>query len=151
MGMRERIGALEDELKARDKRIEELKREIDALVDRHNTLVSVVNKLIPLAHPQPVGRPLAANEAQQKAVIKLHRKGMSLRGIVDETSLSFRTVRTIVGQINGTDRTTAKHRARLAPVKDPTRRSRDTLPRRATEHFEKSRELAKTVKGLGRD
>ena len=37
-------------------------------------------------------------------MLKLHKAGKSLRGIVDETSLSLQTVRTIVGRKNGTDR-----------------------------------------------
>jgi Helix-turn-helix domain of resolvase len=45
---------------------------------------------------QDVGRPLAASEAQAATVTKLHKAGKSLRAIVDETSLSPRTVRTIV-------------------------------------------------------
>jgi hypothetical protein len=47
----------------------------------------------------------AASEAQ---VRKLHKGGMSLRGIVDETSLGLRTVRTIVEQSENRDRTSRK-------------------------------------------
>jgi hypothetical protein len=38
---------------------------------------------------------------------------MSLRGIVEEMTLGFSTVRTIIGKVNGTDRTTNKHRGRI--------------------------------------
>ena len=44
-------------------------------------------------------------------MLKLHKAGKSLRQIEDETSLSLRTVRTIVERENGTDRATrARHR-----------------------------------------
>jgi hypothetical protein len=43
-------------------------------------------------------------------VLKLRKAGNSLREIVEETNLGLRTVRTIVDQRKGTDRTTKKHR-----------------------------------------
>jgi hypothetical protein len=46
-------------------------------------------------------------------VLKLHRGGASLRAIAEETSLGLRTVRTIVEQKRGSDRTTKKHYGRL--------------------------------------
>jgi hypothetical protein len=55
-----------------------------------------------------LGRPLLASEAQQRDVRKLHKSGKSLRTIVTATGLSFRTVRTIVGRVEGTDRTTRR-------------------------------------------
>ena len=82
--------------------------EHDNLVDKHNDLVKRWNRIVPIvnAGSRDVGRPLAASDAQVAAVLKLHKAGKSLRGIVDETSLSLQTVRTIVGRKNGTDRTT---------------------------------------------
>ena len=62
---------------------------------------------------QDVGRPLAASDAQVATVLRLHKDGKSLRWIVDETSLSLRTVRTIVDRRNGTDRTTKARREKI--------------------------------------
>jgi DNA-binding CsgD family transcriptional regulator len=50
-------------------------------------------------HAQPVGRPLAASEAQQATVRRLRKAGKSLRWIAEETSLGLNTVRTIVGKV----------------------------------------------------
>jgi hypothetical protein len=50
---------------------------------------------------QPVGRPLAASAAQCAEVLKLHKAGRSLRGIVEDTNLGLNTVRTIVGKAHG--------------------------------------------------
>lgn len=85
------------------------------MIDDYNELARLWNKHLPLINgrTQPIGRPVAASEAQQVAVLKLRRAGRSLRGIAEDTSLSFSTVRTIVGRRNGTDRTTVKHRARI--------------------------------------
>ena len=51
------------------------------LIDEYNDLVRRWNKLVPLVHPQNVGRPLAASEAQCAQVLKLRKAGKSLRGI----------------------------------------------------------------------
>jgi hypothetical protein len=75
-----RIADLEDALKQRDRRIVELKHDLDEATVR----------------PRNVGRPLAASEAQCATVLKLHKAGTSLRAIAEETSLGLRTVRTIV-------------------------------------------------------
>jgi hypothetical protein len=66
---------------------------------------------------RPVGRPLAASEAQCAQVLSLRRKGTSLREIAEETNLSFQTVRTIVGRKRGTERTTRLRRTN-EPVED---------------------------------
>jgi hypothetical protein len=50
---------------------------------------------------QPVGRPLAASEAQQATVRKLRKAGKSLRWIAEETALGLNTVRTILVKANG--------------------------------------------------
>jgi hypothetical protein len=71
------------------------------LVDKYNDLVKRWNRNVADFNVQDVGRPLAASEAQVAAVTKLHKAGKSLRAIVDETSLSLRTVRTIVGRKQG--------------------------------------------------
>jgi hypothetical protein len=206
-----RIKELEDDLKIRDRRIEDLRREIDEmrdlnkrlgenaddyvntmeawqsldmttnengdwtwqpfwkehndLVDRYSNLVQKWNRNVRVFNDtiakQPVGRPLAASEAQVITVQKLHKKGLSLRGIMDETSLGFATVRTIVGQINSTDRTTQKRRERLGLeriVIDKMERARqkrqrrtgNTLPARAQAVAEQGRALAQEVRGLGK-
>jgi hypothetical protein len=182
------VGELEEELKARDRRIEELRTEIDELrdlvtrlreqeedadnlleswigafnmvmnedgkyswspfveqydklVDKYADLVRRWNKYITIFNAQNrnVGRPLAASEAQVEEVRRLRREGRSLRGIADDTSLGFPTVRTIVGQMYGDDRTTQKHRDRLERIEidreqrtqwKAKRHSRDALPRR---------------------
>jgi DNA repair exonuclease SbcCD ATPase subunit len=101
-----------------------------------------------------VGRPLAASEAQVATVRKLSKAGKSLRAIMEETSLSFQTVRTIVDQANGVDRTTMKHLERIDPDrKEETlwrahSRVRKALPKRITETLERGRELVKAAKGL---
>src|SRR5262249_46825609 len=132
----DRIGALQDEIKARDRRIDELRREIDELRDlvrrmeenvedsnnvierwveafqmemtdtggwtwkpfweeydhlvrTHNDLVDRWNRFVPLINRQPVGRPLAASEAQCATVLKLRKAGKSLRDVAEETNLGL--------------------------------------------------------------
>jgi DNA-binding NarL/FixJ family response regulator len=51
--------------------------------------------------PKGIGRPLAASEAQQRQVLVMRKEGKSLRTIAAKTSLSPRTVRTIVGKVEG--------------------------------------------------
>ena len=75
---------------------------------KYNKLVGRFNKHI--ARLQPIGRPLAASEAQEADVLKRHKRGESLRNIAEETTLGLRTVRTIVGRANGMDRTTVRRR-----------------------------------------
>jgi hypothetical protein len=82
------------------------------LARRWNKIVSQYNARVA---PRNVGRPMGASEAQQVQVRKLRQSGMSLRGIADETSLALHTIRTIVGKVNGTDRTTIKHLERIDP------------------------------------
>jgi hypothetical protein len=204
-----RIGELEDQLKQRDRRIEELREEIDEqrdlikrfsehaedytnsieawcdafgmvmtdgglwtwkpfwdehnkMIDDYNDLVRRYNRLLGFVRePQPVGRPLGASESQVATVRKLHKEGVSLRGIMDETSLTFSTVRTIVGQIDHTDRTTQKRRERLGlePIKidrqqraqwKRQKRTGNALPKRAQAVAEEGRALALEAKGLGK-
>ena len=57
---------------------------------------------------RPVGRPLQASEAQCSDILKMRKRGASLRG---ETSLGLPTVRTIVGKKAGTDRTSSRLKA----------------------------------------
>ena len=201
------VGELEDELKVKERRIEELRQEIDEqrelidrlrenseeadgvfeawietfemertdsggltwkpfwqehnqLIDDYNDLVRRWNKYLPVINREPrnVGRPLAASEAQVVQVQKLRKAGRSLRGIAEDTSLSVDTVRTIVGKMNGQDRTTTKHRQRLERIDERQRlvkwkrqrRTGDALPRRVQRVVEGGRALVKEAKGLGR-
>lgn len=124
------------------------------LVDDYNDLVRRWNKVVPLMRQQNVGRPLAASEAQRAQVLKLHKAGKSLRGIAAETSLSFATVRTIIGKQAGTDRTTKMHHARIDIDRQQQatwkrqRRDIGALPRRIKQVLEDGRELVKEAKGL---
>jgi hypothetical protein len=46
-------------------------------------------------------------------VLKLHRTGIQLRLIVDETGLGLQTVRTVIGRKTRTDRTSVKRIEKL--------------------------------------
>jgi hypothetical protein len=114
--------------------------------------------MVPLINAglQDVGRPLAASDAQAAQVLKLRRQGKSLRGIADETNLSLQTVRTIVDQKRGKDRTTKARRERIEIDKTERLRAKrkkrdgDALPKRVTTFIETGRELVTEAKGLGR-
>jgi hypothetical protein len=196
-----RIARLEDELKQRDRRIAELREEVDKLRDlihrfeehaddyansieqwkeafgmeatgtgwtwapfwrgydelltAHNDLVRRWNRVVPMLNQNPVGRPLAASEAQYAQVRKLRKAGRSLRWIAEETNLGLGTVRTIVDKDDGTDRTSTKHRERIdiAPIlraRKARKRIGDRLPQRAQAVVAEGRALLKEAKGLGR-
>jgi lambda repressor-like predicted transcriptional regulator len=197
----QKIADLERELKFRDRRINELKSEIDGLrqaisdmeewvkerdayleefittfgleldndgfyrngdfirrhqqlFDDYNALVTRQNKLVRrfnanIASVQPVGRPIAASEAQQDRVLKLHKAGKSPRWIADEMGLSRRTVTTVIEKSDGTDRTTSKHRVRLGlePKRNDWRQAAITnLPRRATGLRKEAKKLLKEAR-----
>jgi uncharacterized coiled-coil DUF342 family protein len=130
----------------------------DDLVHEYNDLVHRWNKYLHLINgrTQPVGRPLAASEAQVATVQRLHKGGKSLRWIAEETNLGLNTVRTIVGKISGVDRTTKKHQARIEVDRAQAtrwkrqKRTGDALPKQAQRVVEEGRELVKEAKGLGR-
>jgi hypothetical protein len=90
-------------------------------------------------------------------VLKLKRKGMSIRAIMDETGLGMQTVRTIMGREERTDRTSRKSLERIdgreakamAVRTNAMKRSRDTLPKRIEEAQAKAAELLKEAKGFG--
>lgn len=117
------------------------------------------NKFVPeynaVIRPRNVGRPLDASEAQQREVLKLHKSGMSLRSIAEETNLGFRTVRTIVDRDDGRDRTTVKHLQRIDPDRAAAaswlarKRTRDALPKRIGNSLKTGSALLKEAKGLG--
>jgi hypothetical protein len=130
------------------------------LVDKYNELVKLWNRNVAaFAGLQDVGRPLGASDAQVAAVTKLHKQGKSLRAIVDETSLSFRTVRTIVERKQGTDRTTRARRQKIERIEIDKfqrahwrrqKRDGDALPKRVAGVIETGKALVTEAKGLGR-
>jgi hypothetical protein len=100
-----------------------------------------------------VGRPLGASDAQVEQVRRLHKQGVSLRGIVDETSLGLRTIRTIVDQPERKDRTSRKYLERIkleGRAFKARKRTRDSIPKRLNAVLKTARELAKEAKGLTR-
>jgi hypothetical protein len=126
------------------------------LVDRWNALVKDWNRYARFTRAQDVGRPLAASDAQVQAVLKLRKASKSLRDIEIETGLSLRTVRTITGKADGSDRTTCKHRDRILLDKagvaheKAQRRTRAALPGQIARVIETGQALVKEAKGLGR-
>jgi transposase len=78
-----------------------------------------------------------------------------LREIAKEMTLGLNTVRTIVGQAEGTDRTSRRHRGGIEIDRQQIaqwkrqRRTGDFLPRRAQKATENSYKLVKEAKGLG--
>ena len=89
-------------------------------------------------------------------VLKLHKRGKSLRQIEDETSLSLRTVRTIVGRKHGTDRTSKARWQKIDIDKHQRahwksqKRAGDALPKRVEAVTEIGKALVTEAKGLGR-
>lgn len=125
--------------------------ERDKLIDDYNKMVRDWNRHV--VPPRNVGRPLAASDAQVTQVRKLHKAGRSLRWIMEETSLGFQTVRTIVGQVDGTDGTSQRHMGRIDPDRlrqarwKRQRRTGDALPRRVQRVIEDGHALAKEARG----
>jgi hypothetical protein len=201
-----RIGELEDVIKDKDRRIAELKAEVDEareLIARQNEAVEDCNNLIDswieafgmqlgddgkrsfaswvdtansnyeryvalrrkwnrtvasfnavMGERRPVGRPLAADEDDRYAVLRLRAAGKSLRAIAEETNLGLQTVRTVVDQHHGCDRTTVKRLERIQIDSGEERtwksrkRTRDALPRRISAVQEAIAEVRKAAKGL---
>ena len=115
------------------------RRHVVREVPRHTTRVEQVRaQYNAVVSPRNVGRPLAASDAQYAQVRKLHKAGKSLRWIAEETSLGLNTVRTIVGKVEGTDRTSIKHLKRIDPDRAAMRawksklQQRNALPSRST-------------------
>jgi len=126
--------------------------------DRYVALLREWNKNVTLFNntvvKRNVGRPLEASEAQTKTVRQLRRRGTSLRDIAEETSLGLRTVRTILDQQDGVDRTTIKELQRIDPdrarerIWQAKRQMRQALPRRIAAVEKANAELRKEAKGL---
>jgi hypothetical protein len=137
-------------------------------VERHNKLVEdysdlarVLNKYLPLINREPrnVGRPIAASEAQIREVRQRHRAGESLRNIAEEMTLGLQTVRTVISQKGGKDRTTRHHRQRLERIDIDQQQRRkwkrqrqigNRLPSRVNALLKEGKALVKEAKGLGR-
>ena len=134
------------------------------LVGKHNALVEEFNKLVgkwnARVAPRDPGRPLGASDAQQDEVRKLHKEGRSRRFIAERTGLGERTVRTIIEQKHGKDRTSIKRKFERKQVLDKLRaaayrakiKARDEyLPKRIREQERRTDELIAAAKGLGKD
>jgi hypothetical protein len=131
--------------------------ERNKIIADYNTLVRKWNANLHLINgrDQPVGRPLAASQAQQETVRRLHKQGMSLRGIAEETSLGLQTVRTIVGKTSRKDRTSKREQQRIDIRREMLgwkrqHRTGNTLPKQAQRIVGEGRDLVKEAKGLGR-
>jgi hypothetical protein len=124
---------------------------VDAISNRHRILAMLAVRIT--GNQLRAGRPLAATLEQRAKVFELHAEKTSLRDIAAETKLGFQTVRTLVGKITGTDRTSRKlsriahDRARERQWRGKSQ-SRKALPKRIAA-WEKTRDdLRKEAKGL---
>jgi hypothetical protein len=89
-------------------------------------------------------------------VCKLRKRKISLRDIAESTSLSMRTVRTIIDRENRADRTTIKRLQKFDPMNATVisakarARVRKTLPDRIIKVLADSDALSTEVRGLGK-
>jgi transposase len=127
------------------------------MVDRYYELSKDWNRNVAAfnANARNVGRPLAADEDQEVAVLMQHKQGKSLREIAFMTGLSLQTVRTVVGRENFTDRTSKKRRKIAIDQHERAhwkaqKRSSDALPKRVQAVIETGQGFVKEAKGLGR-
>jgi hypothetical protein len=134
----------------------------NGLVADYSSLLKQWNAIVPqwnaIVAPSPrgVGRPLAASESQCAEVLKLSKRGFSIRAIMDETNLGMQTVRTIIGRENWTDRASQHRLAKIdyKPVRDlvigarARKRTRDALPRMIAETLKAGESLLKEAKGI---
>jgi len=108
--------------------------------------------------PRVTGRPLGADEAKVKEVLKLRKDGLSLRAIVAAAGITLRTVRTIVEKDAGTDRATKRTNLLRKQEFDRLRAADYRARQKAQKQLQKSitatqkhgAELLKAAKGLGR-
>jgi hypothetical protein len=145
-----------------DREQSEFFQHYDVLWSENHRLIRQWNKFVgeynAVVSPRERGRPLAASKAQQADVLKRHKARASLRAIAAATSLSLRTVRTIVEKAGGRDRTSKRtndvrrkefDRLRAADYR-ARKKSRDRLPQQIGEQLKTGAELVKAAKGLGR-
>jgi hypothetical protein len=133
-----------------------------ALLQQHQQLIRQWNRFVAEYNarisPRERGRPIAASAAEQAAVMKRRKAGESLRTIAAATSLSLRTVLTIVDKAEGRGRTSKrtnevrrKEFDRLRAASFRARKvARDRLPQAIGERLEAGAALVKAAKGLGR-
>ena len=131
---------------------------LDEAQARNRALVEKYNKLLRIARsrllPQPMGRPLAASDAQRQRILAHRNAGRSLRWIAEEMNLGLQTVRTVIDKKDRVDRTTLDRWERIAPdmrqERDRRRRRKDVdaLRKRVPQLLEESAELIKRAKGL---
>jgi hypothetical protein len=135
-----------------------LHAEAAGYIEEHHALVKQWNRFVPkynaAIEPRGLGRPLAASEAQQRKALAMRKAGKSLRAIVSGTGLGLRTVRTIIGKADGTDRTTRRtnelrrlelNAARMAAYR-ARKRTRDALPKRITDLLARGKSLVKRAR-----
>ena len=126
-------------------RHQDLLRKWNAMVAEYNAVVAPKRRNF--------GRPLQASPKQQQDVRERRKRGDSLRTIAEDTALSLRTVRTILGKADGTDRATLARLQRIAPDKFAEarermrQRARKSLPRQITALRRQSADLIKRAKG----
>jgi hypothetical protein len=145
-----------------DREHSEFFQHYDVLWDENQRLVRQWNKFVPeynsIVSPRERGRPLAASKAQQADVLRRHKRRASLRAIAAATSLSLRTVRTIVEKAEGRGRAGKRtnevrrkefDRLRAAGYR-ARKKTRDRLPLAISEQLKTGAALVKAAKGLGR-
>jgi uncharacterized protein YydD (DUF2326 family) len=124
-----------------------------ALVNKWNRNVAEFNATI---RPRNVGRPLQASDDQVATVRQMRKAKTSLRVIAERTGLTLRTVRTILDQGTGKERSRTNELRRLSFDKLATANHRarkrliDSLPARITRVGEEAIEIIKAAKGLGK-
>jgi transposase len=98
------------------------------------------------------GRPIAAKSSAASSLPRY--EGRSLRECAEDAGVGLQTVRTLLGKIDGTDRTSVRlskirkveiDRKRITAQKS-RKRTRDALPKRLHEHDKKTAELLKEAK-----
>src|SRR6516164_2969790 len=140
----------------------ELWEQHDALLTEHQKLTRKWNRFVgeynAVISSRERGRPLAASKGQQAAVLKRHEAKESLRAIAAATSVSLRTVRTIIEKAENrgraskrTNEVRRKEFARLRAAAYRARlKGRDRLPQTINEQLKTGAALVKAAKGLGR-
>jgi chromosome segregation ATPase len=132
--------------------------QLDELLETHNKLVVKWNKFVPeynsTVAPRGRGRPLEASDAQVKQVLRLRKKGASLRETAKQTGLGFRTVRSIcdrekAGKESQTNLLRKREFDRLRAAEYRARKKvRDTIPKRVNRLLGEGADLKKRAKGL---
>ena len=135
-------------------RQEEIYGKYRALLAEWNRFVSEYNAVV-APKRRNIGRPIAAGPGQIAKVRQLRADGMSIRKIAWETNLSERTVRSIIGKAEGSDRATLARLERLAPETraEVIKHRREANDRRVVEKqvngfMKTAPELRKRAKGL---